>query len=152
MLSNRNWIFIMHFFLCTASLSCAMLYLITQSCLTLWDPIDCILPGSSVHWASPGKNTGVVCHAVPSADLPNPGIKPSSPTLQDNSLPSEPPGKPQVYLMRLLKVKKKYFKQWGIYWHLDTLECQILIFWISILSYFSIFCWAELLWRYFCGN
>ena len=28
-------------------------------------------------------------------DLPNPGIEPSSPTLQADSLPSEPPGKPQ---------------------------------------------------------
>ena len=27
-------------------------------------------------------------------DLPNPGIKPWSPALQANSLPSEPPGKP----------------------------------------------------------
>ena len=69
-----------------------------QSCPTLCNPMDCSLSGSSVHWASPGKNTGVGCHAVPSGDLPNPGIEPSSPTLQDNSLPSEPPGKPQVYL------------------------------------------------------
>ena len=29
----------------------------------------------------------------PPGDLPNPGIKPRSPTLQENSLPSEPPGK-----------------------------------------------------------
>ena len=29
----------------------------------------------------------------PSGDLPNPGIKPRSPTLQVDSLPSEPPGK-----------------------------------------------------------
>ena len=27
-------------------------------------------------------------------DLPNPGIKPGSPELQADSLPSEPPGKP----------------------------------------------------------
>ena len=27
-------------------------------------------------------------------DLPNPGIKPGSPTLQADSLPSEPPGNP----------------------------------------------------------
>ena len=33
--------------------------------------------------------------AVPfSRDLPNPGIEPRSPTLQADSLPSEPPGKP----------------------------------------------------------
>ena len=29
-------------------------------------------------------------------DLPNPGIKPKSPILQANSLPSEPPGKPKI--------------------------------------------------------
>ena len=28
-------------------------------------------------------------------DLPNPGIKPGSPALQADALPSEPPGKPQ---------------------------------------------------------
>ena len=28
-------------------------------------------------------------------NLPNPGIKPKSPALQADSLPSEPPGKPQ---------------------------------------------------------
>ena len=30
-------------------------------------------------------------------DLPNPGIEPRSPTLQADSLPSEPPGKPHVW-------------------------------------------------------
>ena len=29
----------------------------------------------------------------PPGDLPNPGIKPRSPTLQADALPSEPPGK-----------------------------------------------------------
>ena len=34
--------------------------------------------------------------AFPSpGDLPNPGIKPRSPTLQEDSLPSEPPGNPE---------------------------------------------------------
>ena len=53
----------------------------------------------------------IVCQAAPSTgfprqeycsllpflspgDLPNPGIKPGSPALQADSLPSEPPGKP----------------------------------------------------------
>ena len=31
-------------------------------------------------------------------DLPNPGIKPGSPGLQADALPSEPPGKPQIML------------------------------------------------------
>ena len=32
-----------------------------------------------------------------SGDLPDPGIKPRSPALQADTLPSEPPGKPQEY-------------------------------------------------------
>ena len=35
--------------------------LVTQSCPTLWNLMDCIPPGSHP-WNSPGKNTGVVCH------------------------------------------------------------------------------------------
>ena len=41
----------------------AVMYLITQSCPILCDPMDCSLPGSSVHGDSPAKNTGVGCHA-----------------------------------------------------------------------------------------
>ena len=44
-------------------------------------------------WNSPGKNTGVGCHALLPEDLPNPGIEPGSPALQADSLLSEPPGK-----------------------------------------------------------
>ena len=36
------------------------------------------------------------CHALLQGDLPNPGIKPRSPALQEDSLPSEPPGKPII--------------------------------------------------------
>ena len=35
-----------------------------QSCPTLCEPMDCSPPDSSVHGASPGKNTGVGCHAL----------------------------------------------------------------------------------------
>ena len=38
--------------------------LVPLSCPTLCDPIGCIPPGSSVHGDSPGKNTGVGCHAL----------------------------------------------------------------------------------------
>ena len=39
--------------------------LVTQSCLTLYDPMDCSPPGSSLcPWDSPGKNTGVSCHSL----------------------------------------------------------------------------------------
>ena len=38
--------------------------LVAQLCLTLCSPMDCNLPGCSVHGDSPGKNTGVGCHAL----------------------------------------------------------------------------------------
>ena len=42
-------------------------------------------------WNSPGKDTGVGSHSLPSlGDLPDPGIKPGSPTVQADLSPSEP--------------------------------------------------------------
>ena len=41
-----------------------MLAMLLQSCLTLYDPMDRSLPGSSVHGDTPGKNTGVGCHGL----------------------------------------------------------------------------------------
>ena len=38
--------------------------LVTQSCLTFCDSIDCGPPVSSVHGIFPGKNTGVDCHSL----------------------------------------------------------------------------------------
>ena len=74
---------------------CAVLCLVTQSCLTLCNPVD--LPGTSVHGASPVKYTGVGCHGlphgIPPGDLPNPGIEPRSLTMWEDFLPSEPPRK-----------------------------------------------------------
>ena len=60
-----------------------------QSCPVLCDPMDYrvhgILQARILEWVdflSPG-------------DLPNPGIEPRSPTLQADSLPYKPPGKPK---------------------------------------------------------
>ena len=54
-------------------LCCAVL---TQSCPTLCDPMDCSLPGSSVHKDSPGKNTGLGCHALLWGIFPTQGSDP----------------------------------------------------------------------------
>ena len=67
--------------------------LVIQSCPTLCDPMDCSPPGSSVHGILQARILEWV--AIPSlGDLPNPGVKPWSPALQVDSLPSESPGKP----------------------------------------------------------
>ena len=74
-----------------------MKILVAQSCPTLYDPMDCSLPGSSAHGILQARI--LECVAMPfSRDLPNPGIKPRSPTLQADSLPFESPGKPFVQL------------------------------------------------------
>ena len=52
-----------------------------QSCPALYNPMDC-------RWNSPGQNILV---AFP---FSNPGIEPRSPSLQADSLPAEPSGKP----------------------------------------------------------
>ena len=44
----------------TASALC----FVSQSCPTLCDPMDCSLPGTSVHGGSPGKMTSDVLHSV----------------------------------------------------------------------------------------
>ena len=46
-----------------------------QSCLTLCDPMDCSLPPLLCPWDSPGKNTGVGCHALLQGILPIGGLK-----------------------------------------------------------------------------
>ena len=53
--------------------------MLSQSCPTLCDHVDCSLPGSSVHGDSPGKNTGVGCHAHLQGIFPTQGSNPSLP-------------------------------------------------------------------------
>ena len=50
--------------------------LVIQSCPTLCNPMDCSLPGSSVHGDSPGKNTGVGCDALLQGIFPTQGSDP----------------------------------------------------------------------------
>ena len=62
---------------------------VAESCPTLCDPMDYtvrgILQARTLQWV-----------AFPSpGDLPKPGIEPSSPALQADSLPAELPGKPK---------------------------------------------------------
>ena len=52
-------------------------------------------------------------------DLPNPGIEPRSPTLQVDSLPSKPPGKPDIYYWELQK------NQLGSYLIAIGISCRV---------------------------
>ena len=76
-------------------LSYVVVCLVGQSCLTLWNLMDCSPPGSSVHGDSPGKNTVEDCHALLQGIFPTQGSSPGLPTLQADSLLTEPQGKPK---------------------------------------------------------
>ena len=53
--------------------------LVSQSCPTLCNPIDCSLPDSFVHGDSPGNKTGVGCHALLQGNFPTQGLNPGIP-------------------------------------------------------------------------
>ena len=80
-----------------------VLCLVTQSCPTLCNPMDCTPPGSSVHGDSPGKmmeNTPfsiVESLAMESVAMPfsRGSFQLRSPALQVDYLSSESPGKPK---------------------------------------------------------
>ena len=57
--------------------------LVSQSCPTLFDPMDCSLPGSSVEFSRQEYWSGLPFPTP--EDLPNPGVEPRSPNLQADS-------------------------------------------------------------------
>ena len=71
-----------------------LVVLVTRSCPTLCDPMDCSPPGSFLCPSdSPGKNTEWI--TIPfSRGSSQPGIEPGSPALQADSLPFERQGRP----------------------------------------------------------
>ena len=74
---------------------------VTQSCPTLCNPMNCSLPGSSIHGDSPGNNIGVDCHGFLQGIFPTQGSNPHLLCLlhwQAGSLPLAPRGTPSESL------------------------------------------------------
>ena len=88
-----SWLDLSPALLPVSTLKCLSLSCVSLRGAGLCNPMDCSPPGSSSmelsrqeYWSgSPFPSPG---------DLPNPGIKPGSPALQEDSLLSELPGKP----------------------------------------------------------
>ena len=77
-------------FVCVCVCVCV---LVTQLCLTLCNPMDCSVQGSSTYGILQARLLEWVAFPSP-GDLPHPGIQRGSPALQAVSLPSEPPRNP----------------------------------------------------------
>ena len=109
------------------------LWLVTQSCPTLWDPRDCSLPGScpwgfsrQAYWS------GVPC--PPPGDLSNPRIKPRSPALQMDSSLTEALGKPKNTEVGSLSLLQGIFLTQEL--NQGLLHCRwIFFFFFNQLSY-----------------
>ena len=62
-------------------------------------------------------------------DLPNPGIKPRSPTLRADSLPVEPQGKPKITGVGSLSLFQWIFLTHELNW--DLLHCRRILYQLS---------------------
>ena len=96
---------------------------VAQSCPTLCDPTDYtvhgILQARILEWV-----------AFPSPrDLPNPGIEPRSSTLQVDSLPAEPQGKPKNTGMGRLSLFQQIFLTQKLNW--DLPQCRWILYQLS---------------------
>ena len=76
---------LMFIFKITLEPNCVCVCSVAQLCLTLLDPTDYSLPGSSVHGTSQARILGWVAFPSP-GDLPHPGIEAACPALWVDSL------------------------------------------------------------------
>jgi len=67
--------------------------LVTKSHLILCNPMDCSPPDTSVHGIPQARIQSGLPSPSP-GDLPDPGIKPTSPEMAGRFFTVEPPGKP----------------------------------------------------------
>ena len=103
------------------------------------DPMDCSLPGSSVHgifqeeyWSGlPFPSLG---------DLLDPGIKPGYPALQADALPSEPPGERKVAFnqntWKFLKEIREAISESSP----SPTVCSLVNFWFFFVFYLVLHC------------
>ena len=101
--------------------------------MTLCDPMDWSLPGSSVHGILQARILEWVAFLSP-GDLPDPAIELQPSALQADSLPSEPPGRPS--LAKLWPIQKP--EDWCIMYG-TLLSNQVTIYvWAKTCAHFQI--------------
>ena len=69
-----------------------------QSCPTLCDPMDCVASQTPLSMEFSKLEYWSGLPFPTSGGLPDPGIEPGSPALQEDSLQSEPSGKTGIHL------------------------------------------------------
>ena len=95
---------------------------VTQSCLTLCNPMT-----QSMEFSRPEYWSGWPFSSP--GHLPNPGIESRSPTLQANSLPTEPPGRPKNPEVGSLSILQQIFRTQELNWGLR--HCRQILYQLS---------------------
>ena len=91
---------------------------VAQSCPTLWDPMDCSLPGSS--WNFPGKSTGVDCHFLLQGIFLTQGSNPGLPHCMQTLHHLSYQGSPYSSQFWTLKVKDEGASRFEMWWDLAS--------------------------------
>ena len=73
---HKDYVFTLSAGSCSKHFASICICLVVQLCSTLCDPTNCSLPGSSILGYSPGKNSGVGCHALLQGIFPTQGSNP----------------------------------------------------------------------------
>ena len=85
---------------------CLCVCLVIHSCLTLYNPMDYSLPGTSVRGDSPGKNTKMGCHVLLQGIFPTQGLNPGLPHCRQIPYCLSHQGSPKVILLLLLLLSR----------------------------------------------
>ena len=89
---------------------CEVKVLVTQSCLTLCNPMACSPPDSSVHGILQARLLEWVAMPSSRGVFPTPEFKPGSPASEADSLQPEPQGSPDLTYLTLYLF---FFQLWG---------------------------------------
>ena len=111
--------------------------LVTQSCPTLCNPMDCSPPGSTVHGDSPGTNIRVGCYALLQGIFPTEVLKPGLLHCRQIFLPSELLGKP----INMFNILKNLIFQYSI--HREILYTKYVIL-LCLTIWFTLALFSEL--------
>ena len=83
---------------------------VAQSCLTLWDPVDCSPPGSSIHGILQARTLEWVAISFSRGIFSDPGIEPRSPALQADDLTSE-----HIFSKDLIRTWDHFPLEWKLF-------------------------------------
>ena len=90
-----------------------------------------VIPWTVAHQAPPSMGfsrqdywSGLPCPSP--GDLPHPGIKPRSPTLQADALTSEPPGKPKIRKFKMFRSNTDRLP-WVVFWTVGHMKWALFV-------------------------